>query len=60
MRGFAESIADGDWGEIKTICAVIERADGTMTHFTVGAPDNDRARILGLLQWEIIRSVIEI
>lgn len=55
---FAETIQDGEWGDIRTLVAVVETTDGKLTHLTIGLPC-DLARAVGVMQMEVIRSTMD-
>lgn len=55
VHTFADAIAEGRWGPVRIIVAVVETMDGKLTHLTIGK-DCDIARAIGVMQMEVIRS----
>jgi len=47
---WAQAIASGEYGKVRTAMIVIETADGQLAQVHQSTAPSDRARILGLLQ----------
>lgn len=54
LRGMAESVDSGEWGEVRTVVMLVEEMDGKVSRMVFGSP-TDTTRFAGLLFTEATR-----